>query len=148
MAGGSSAINAVAAAPDLARKVDGTPTTKTQRNFTDADSHLMQSGGSYLQGYNCQVAVDSDHQVIVAIGVSNQPPDFEPLEPMLGRIVASAGAMPDVMTFDAGSRMGRNYRLNAARCPESPTPRPALPASLDPIKDPRSTPSAKRLWNQ
>ena len=86
----------------LARKADGTPTTKTQRNFTDADSHLMQSGGSYLQGYNCQLAVDADHQVIVAIGVSNQSPDFEHLEPMLERIVASAGALPDVMTLDAG----------------------------------------------
>jgi transposase len=52
----------------LARKADGTPTKKTQRNFTDADSHLMQSGGSYLQGYNCQLAVDSDHQVIMAVG--------------------------------------------------------------------------------
>jgi hypothetical protein len=86
----------------LARKADGTPTPKTQRNFTDPDSHLMQSGGSYLQGYNCQVAVDSDHQVIVAVGVSNQPPDIEHLEPMLERIVASAGARPDVMTLDAG----------------------------------------------
>jgi hypothetical protein len=36
----------------LARKADGTPTKKTQRNFTDPDSHLMHSGGSYLQGYN------------------------------------------------------------------------------------------------
>jgi hypothetical protein len=52
----------------LARKADGTPTRKTQRNFTDPDSHLMQSGGSYLQGYTCQVAVDSNHQVIVALG--------------------------------------------------------------------------------
>jgi hypothetical protein len=86
----------------LARKADGTPTNKTQRNFTDPDSHLMQSGGSYLQGYNCQLAVDSDHQVIVAVGVSNQPPDVEHLEPMLQRIAASAGALPDVMTMDAG----------------------------------------------
>jgi hypothetical protein len=86
----------------LARKADGTPTTKSQRNFTDADSHLMQSGGSYLQGYNCQLAVDSDHQVIVAVGVSNQPPDVEHLEPMLQRITASAGALPVVMTLDAG----------------------------------------------
>ena len=86
----------------LARKADGTPTKKTQRNFTDPDSHLMQSGGSYLQGYNCQVAVDSDHQVIVALGVSNQPPDVEHLEPMLQRITATAGARPDVMTMDAG----------------------------------------------
>jgi hypothetical protein len=62
----------------------------------------MQSGGSYLQGYNCQLAVDRDHQVIVAVGVSNQPPDVEHLEPMLQRITATAGALPDVMTMDAG----------------------------------------------
>ncbi|MEA5475989.1 transposase [Synechococcus sp. CCY9201] len=86
----------------LARKADGTPTAKTQRNFTDSDSHLMQSSGTYLQGYNCQLAVDSDHQVIVAVGVSNQPPDVEHLEPMLERIAASAGELPDVMTMDAG----------------------------------------------
>jgi transposase len=86
----------------LARKADGTPTKKTQRNFTDPDSHLMHSGGSYLQGYNCQLAVDSDHQVIVAVGVSNQPPDVEHLEPMLERIATSAGALPKVMTLDAG----------------------------------------------
>ncbi|WP_231598354.1 transposase [Synechococcus sp. CBW1002] len=61
----------------------------------------MQSGGTYLQGYNCQLAVDSDHQVIVAVGVSNQPPDVGHLEPMLERLAASAGALPDVMTMDA-----------------------------------------------
>jgi transposase len=86
----------------LARKADGTPTKKTQRNFTDPESHLMQSGGVYLQGYNCQLAVDRDHQVIVAVGVSNQPPDVEHLEPMLQRITSNAGAWPDVMTMDAG----------------------------------------------
>jgi hypothetical protein len=86
----------------LARKADGTPTARTQRNFTDPDSHLMQSGGTFLQGYNCQVAVDSDHQVIVAGGVSNQAPDVEHLEPMLERIAATTGALPTVMTLDAG----------------------------------------------
>jgi hypothetical protein len=86
----------------LARKADGTPTNKTQRNFTDPDSHLMQSGGSYLQGYNCQLAVDRDHQVIVAVGVSSQAPDVEHLEPMAARIAANTGSMPVVMTLDAG----------------------------------------------
>jgi hypothetical protein len=55
----------------LARKADGTPTHKTQRNFTDPNSHLMQSGGAYLQCYKCQLSVDRDHQVIVAVCVSN-----------------------------------------------------------------------------
>ena len=40
----------------------------TQRTFTDPDSHLMKSDGHYIQGYNCQLPVDSDHQVIVALG--------------------------------------------------------------------------------
>ena len=86
----------------LARKADGTPTNKSQRNFTDPESHLMQSGGSFLQGYNCQLAVDRDHQVIVAVGVSSQAPDVEHLAPMLERIAASAGDLPVVMTLDAG----------------------------------------------
>jgi hypothetical protein len=30
-------------------------------------------------------AGDGDHQVILAVGLSNQPPDVEPLEPMLTR---------------------------------------------------------------
>ncbi|NQV10118.1 MAG: transposase [Cyanobacteria bacterium] len=62
----------------------------------------MKTDGHFIQGYNCQLAVDSDHQVIVAVGVSNQPPDFEHLEPMLERIATTAGALPDVMTMDAG----------------------------------------------
>ena len=97
----------------LTRKADGKPTKKTQRNFTDPGSHLMQSGGSYLQGYNCQLAVDSDHQVIVAVGVSNQPPDVEHLEPMLQLIAATAGALPAVMTADAGYWSESNAELCA-----------------------------------
>jgi len=41
--------------------------------------------------------------LIVAVGVSNQPPDVEHLEPMLQRIAARPGALPDVMTMDEGS---------------------------------------------
>ncbi len=49
----------------------------------------MRGNGEMLQGYNCQVVVDGDHQVIVAVGVSNQPPDVEHLEPMLERTIAN-----------------------------------------------------------
>ena len=38
----------------------------------------------------------------MAVGVSNQPPDVEHLEPMLQRIAANTGALPGVMTLDAG----------------------------------------------
>ena len=97
----------------LSRKADGTPTCKSQRNFTDPESHLMKSDGHYIQGYNGQLAVDSDHQVIVAVGVSNQAPDVEHLEPMLQRITATAGALPDVLTTDAGYWSEANAELCA-----------------------------------
>jgi hypothetical protein len=86
----------------LARKADSTPTKASQRNFTDAERLLMKTDGHFIQGYNCQLVVDRDHQVIVAVGVSNQPPDFEHLEPMLERIATTAGALPDMMTMGAG----------------------------------------------
>jgi len=86
----------------LAHRADGSPKASTQRNhrsaegfaYTDPDSHIMKSDGNLLQGYNCQAAVDGDHQVIVAMGVSNQPPDVEHLEPMLERTIANTGTCP------------------------------------------------------
>jgi hypothetical protein len=41
----------------------------------------LTSDGHDIQGYNGQLAVVSDHQVIVALGVSNQAPDVEHLLP-------------------------------------------------------------------
>jgi hypothetical protein len=86
----------------LAHKADGSPTAKVQRNFSDPDSHIMQSDGDWIQGYNCQAAVDGDHQVIVAIGVSNQPPDVEHLEAMLERTIANTAHVPKTFIADAG----------------------------------------------
>ena len=55
-----------------------------------------------MQGYNAQAAVDGDHQVIVAIGVSNQASDAVQLLPMLERIQANTGQLPDALIADAG----------------------------------------------
>jgi hypothetical protein len=118
----------------LARMADGTPAIKTQRNFTDPESHLMKSDGHYIQGYNCLLAVDSEHQVIVATGVSNQPPDVEHLQPMLQRIAASADALPGVMTMNAGywseknadrcEVLGIDAYISTGRLPHGQPPRP------------------------
>ena len=136
----------------LARKANGTPTSKTQRNFTDPDSHLMKSDGHYIQGYNGQLAVDRDHQVIVAVGVSNQAPDVEHLEPMVQRIATTAGALPDVIrrmpaigvrttprsapsrglmptSLQVDCPMANHCHRNAVRCPGTRMRKPAWPAS-------------------
>ena len=80
----------------------GNPKPTAQRNFTDPDSHILKGGDGWIQGYNAQAAVDADHQVIVAIGVSNQASDAVHLTPMLERIEANTGQLPDALIADAG----------------------------------------------
>lgn len=81
---------------------DGTPTAKAQRNFTDGDSRIMKSSDGFIQGYNCQAAVDEAHQIIVAAAVTNQPPDVEHLIPMIEAVIENCGRLPEEMSADAG----------------------------------------------
>jgi IS5 family transposase len=62
----------------------------------------MKRGGTYLQSYNCQIAVDGANQVIVAEGVTNQAPDQEHLVPMMERVRRNIGRSPTRLTADAG----------------------------------------------
>jgi transposase len=92
---------------DLPRNVpphrpDGTPKPNAQRNFTDPDSRIMVRDGAFIQAYNAQLAVDEEHQIIVAAAVSNQGPDNEYFEPMLRRVVENCDAVPQTATADNG----------------------------------------------
>jgi transposase len=85
------------------RTKEGTPEPKAQRNFTDAESRIMKGGdGGFVQAYNCQAAVDAEHQIIVAEAVTNQPPDVEHLVPMVERVVRNCEAIPAKWSADAG----------------------------------------------
>jgi hypothetical protein len=55
-----------------------------------------------MQGYNCQAAIDGDNQIIVAVGISNQASDSPHFEPMVERIVANTGQLPNKLIADAG----------------------------------------------
>lgn len=101
---------------DLPRNVpphrpDGTPKPKAQRNFTDPDSRIMLRDGAFIQAYNAQVAVDEEHQIIVAAAVSNQAPDAEYFEPMLRRVVQNCDAVPGCVTADSGYFSAAAVRL-------------------------------------
>jgi len=93
----------------------GAPTAKAQRNFTDSDSRIMKTGDGFVQGYNAQIAVDDAAQIIVALGVTNQPPDCEQLVPMLDRVVQNCAARPQRASADNGYLSEHNVARASAR---------------------------------
>ena len=80
------------------------PEDKSQRNFTDPDSRIMPGPGGkeFNQSYNCQAAVDSAHQVIVAADVINQPSDKAQALPLVQQIERNTGSLPKEASADAG----------------------------------------------
>ena len=122
----------------------GEPKANAQRNFTDPDSHILKGGDGWIQGYNCQAAVDGDHQIIVAVGVSNQASDQHHFVPMLERVVANTGQLPEKMIADAGycstsnieasEQRGLDSYLSTSRQEHGKRPRPSrgpAPRDLD-----------------
>lgn len=81
------------------------PAQKAQRNFTDPDSRIMKDGAtkSFEQCYNCQAAVDSQAQVIVAVQVTQQANDKQQVEPLIEEMKTNLeGQKPRVVSADAG----------------------------------------------
>ena len=81
------------------------PQDKAQRNFTDPDSRIMKDGAtkSFEQCYNCQAAVDSRAQVIVAARVTQQANDKQQVEPLIEQMKKNLpGQKPRVVSADAG----------------------------------------------
>lgn len=79
------------------------PKPSAQRNFTDPDSRIMKDGATkaFEQGYNCQIGVDSQYQVIVACAVTQQGNDKGQVKPMVKRMKANLGGrLPKRMTED------------------------------------------------
>lgn len=74
------------------------------QNLTDPDSRQMHDNGRgcVVQGYNAQLAVDAETQVIVAAEVTQQVLDRGQLLAMMQSAEHNAGQRPEVVTADAG----------------------------------------------
>jgi transposase len=79
-----------------------TPSDAAQRNFTDPESKVMRTKGTFEQSYNAHAAVDADHQVIVACEVTDQQNDGPTLVPMLEQVRQNCGKRPREVSADAG----------------------------------------------
>lgn len=83
-------------------KANGEPNDNVQLNFTDPESKLLKGPNGFLQGYNCQAAVDATAQVIVAHSAGASPADCLQLVPILKQIRANVGRNPEELSADAG----------------------------------------------
>ena len=105
------------AKPSAAGKPEAAPARpkpKAQRNFTDPDSRIMRDGATkaFEQAFNGQVAVDSEYQVIVAAGVTQECNDKHQVEPMVERLKANLrGLSPKQMSLDSGYYTDENVEF-------------------------------------
>jgi len=91
--------------PELPDPEQARPDDTAQRNFTDPESRIMPDGankGSFVQGYNAQIAVDSASQVIVAAEVTQETNDKKQLLPMIALIAANLKQKPEKVSADTG----------------------------------------------
>ena len=91
--------------PELPDPEQAKPDDTAQRNFVDPESRIMPDGankGSFVQGYNAQIAVDSASQVIVAAEVTQETNDKKQLLPMIALIAANLKQKPEKVSADTG----------------------------------------------
>ena len=104
-----------AAQPAAAKtESDVRPQPKAQRNFTDPDSRIMRDGATkaFEQAFNGQVAVDSEYQVIVAAGVTQECNDKQQVKPMVERLKTNlSGLSPKQMSLDNGYYSDENVEF-------------------------------------
>jgi transposase len=102
---------------EAARRPADADLPKTVANITDPQSRVMPTRRGFLQGYNAQVAVTSDH-LIAAVHLGQSPNDMSSFVPMMNAAIDAAAALhhatalPEhqigVVLADAGYCSNRN----------------------------------------
>ena len=98
-----------------AGKEDSKPEDKKQYNFTDPQSRIMKGSEGFVQGYNCQIAVEENFQLIVGQAVTQQGNDKKQLEPMIQAIEEQADQKPGEVLADSGYCSEENLKYLARR---------------------------------
>jgi len=100
---------------DLIKKIEEAKKKLKERgwkriNITDPDSRFMQDAdGGIDMGYNTQVAVDEETQVIVANDVTSQVNDHHQFIPLYEQVVHITDKKPEEVSADCGYSNGKNY---------------------------------------
>jgi transposase len=80
------------------------PLPRSKRNLTDPDSRMMKDlvTQSFQQGYNAQIGVDGQAQIIVGAKVVQAGNDQQQLVPVLQEVAQHLGRMPAAASADGG----------------------------------------------
>ena len=85
------------------KRAYGEPEDKAQSHFTDPDSSIMKtSAEGFQQCYNAQVAVDGEHQLIVATELTSNANDQGAMVGLLDEVEETFDAQPETVLADAG----------------------------------------------
>ena len=89
----------------------GEPKPTAQRNFTDPESRIMQTGTEgFQQSYNAQAAVEGGSQLVVAATVTDNASDQGQLIDMIEETERVCGETPEQVLADAGYNNERDLR--------------------------------------
>ena len=89
---------------------------KKQKSFADHDAlPMFKAKDGFMYGYNCQAAVDGDHQIIVAAEVHDNVADSGALPSVLDAVKATTGQHPSEVLADKGYKSGANLEAIASR---------------------------------
>ena len=141
------------------------PAEKAQRNFTDPDSRIMRDGAtkSFEQSYNCQAAVDSQAQVIVAAQVTQQANDKQQVKPLIEQMKGNLGGRtPAELSADAGYFSEDNVAyiegqkiepfVATGRQKHEASPEPSVPIAAATVKERMAaklqTPIGKKVYSK
>jgi len=97
------------------RGPDGGPPPGAQRNFTDPDSRIMNGRDGFVQGYNAQIAVDAEHQIITAYRLTTNAADHAGLVPLVDATRKAFRKRLREISADAGFCNEANLAALAAR---------------------------------
>jgi transposase len=86
------------------------PEEKAQYNFTDPESRIMKGANGFVQGYNAQIAVEADTQLIVGQAVTQAANDKQQLLPMIAQVQEQAGQRPEAVIADSGYASEENLQ--------------------------------------
>ena len=88
----------------------GEPEEKAQSNFTDPESGIRKtSREGFQQCFNAQVAVEGEHQLVVATDVTANASDQGGLPGLLDEVAETVGEQPETVLADAGYSNERDW---------------------------------------